>query len=167
MLALVRGVEPGVEPSESRDPLDPLDSLDSRILLAEDARMSFARIGARVNLSAPAVKRRVDKLVARGVIDAFTVRLDPEALGWRTEAFVEVHCAEQTSPARMRETFEAYPGVGAASSVTGDADAVVQVRAHDMRHLEDVVERIAAEPFVRRTRSTVVLSPLVRRDLPR
>ena len=146
----------------------PLDAIDAAILamLAEDGRASYARIGARVNLSAPAVKRRVDRLRERGVIDAFTVRLDPTALGWGTEAFVEVHCAEQTSPTRMRDTFAAYPEVIAASSVTGDADAVVHVRAHDMRHLESVVERIAAEPFVRRTRSTVVLSALVRRDLP-
>ncbi len=119
-----------------------------------------------MNLSAPAVKRRVDRLLERGVIDTFTVRLDPATLGWGTEAFVEVHCMEQTSPARMRDTFEAYPEVIAASSVTGDADAVLEVRAHDMRHLEQVVERIAAEPFVLRTRSTVVLNPLVRRPGP-
>ncbi len=146
-----------------------LDPLDEAILavLVEDGRASYAKVGSRVNLSAPAVKRRVDRLVERGVIDAFTVRLDPAALGWGTEAFVEVHCAEQTSPSRMRETFEAYPEVVTASSVTGDADAVLKVRAHDTRHLEQVVERIAAEPFVRRTRSTVVLSALVRRDVPR
>ncbi|NKY40179.1 Lrp/AsnC family transcriptional regulator, partial [Cellulomonas septica] len=39
-------------------------------------------------------------------------------------------------------------------TVTGDVDLVVQVRARDMRHLERVVERLAAEPFVSRTRST-------------
>lgn len=141
-------------------PTGPLDPLDAAIVaaLVADGRASYARIGAAVNLSAPAVKRRVDRLVERGVIDAFTVRLDPAALGWQAEAFVEVHCAEQTSPARMREAFEAHPEVVSASSVTGDA--------HDVRHLEQVVEAIAAEPFVRRTRSTVVLSPLVRRDLP-
>lgn len=150
------------------EPSGPLDPLDAAILavLAEDGRASYSRIGARVSLSAPAVKRRVDRLVERGVIDAFTVRLDPSALGWRTEAFVEVHCVEQTSPARMREAFETYPEVVAASSVTGDADAVLEVRARDMRHLEQVVERIAAEPFVRRTRSSVILSPLVRRPEP-
>jgi DNA-binding Lrp family transcriptional regulator len=42
-------------------------------------------------------------------------------------------------------------------------DLVVQVRARDMKHLEQVVERFAAEPFVSRTRSTIVLSALVRR----
>ncbi len=51
----------------------------------------------------------------------------------------------------------------AASTVTGDADAVAQVFASDMRHFERVLERIAGEPFVERTRSVLVLSPLLRR----
>lgn len=147
-----------------------LDRIDRAILdhLARDARASFATIGARVNLSAPAVKRRVDRLRERGVIDAFTVRLDPAALGWATEAIVEVYCAGATSPQTMRAALERYPEVVSASTVTGEADAVVHVRAHDVRHLDDVVERINAESFVVRTRSTVLLTPLVRRpDVPR
>ena len=147
----------------------PLDRIDTSILdaLAKDARVSFARIGTQVNLSAPAVKRRVDRLRDRGVIDGFTVRLDPAALGWATEALVEVYCTGSTSPSTMRVAFERYPEVVTASTVTGEADAVVQVRAHDVRHLDEVVERINAEPFVVRTRSTVVLTPLVRRpDVP-
>lgn len=142
-----------------------LDRIDAAILdqLAQDARASFARIGMQVNLSASAVKRRVDRLRARGVIDGFTVRLDPAALGWATEAHVEVFCIGSTTPATMRDAFARYPEVVAASTVTGEADAVVHVRAHDVRHLDEVVERINAEPFVRRTRSTVVLTPLVRR----
>ena len=146
-----------------------LDPIDAAILreLGRDARVIFARIGAVVNLSAPAVKRRVDRLKARGVIDGFTVRLDPGATGWATEAYVEVYAAGSTRPALMREAFEHYAEIVAASTVTGDADAIVQVRARDMAHLEDVVERLNAEPFVVRTRSSVVLTPLVRRpDLP-
>ncbi|MEN0128962.1 MAG: Lrp/AsnC family transcriptional regulator [Brevundimonas sp.] len=142
-----------------------LDDLDLAILrvLSVDARATFAQVGEQVSLSAPAVKRRVDRLRDRGVIRGFTVRLDPAALGWHTEAFVEVYCQGSTSPATMRAAVEQYPEVVAASTVTGDVDLVVQVRARDMRHLEQVVERFAAEPFVSRTRSTVVLSALVRR----
>ncbi|MBO1752186.1 Lrp/AsnC family transcriptional regulator [Actinotalea sp. BY-33] len=142
-----------------------LDPLDAAILehLAQDARASFAVVGARVNLSASAVKRRVDRLRADGVISGFTARVDPAALGWSTEAYVEVHCGGSTSPLTMREAFTRYPEIVAASTVTGEADAVVQIRARDVRHLDEVVERINAEPFVRRTRSTVVLTPLVRR----
>lgn len=40
---------------------------------------------------------------------------------------------------------------------------MVQVFASDMRHFERVLERIAGEPFVERTKSVLVLSPLLRR----
>ncbi|AEE44881.1 Lrp/AsnC family transcriptional regulator [Cellulomonas fimi] len=145
------------------------DALDAAILrvLSRDARATYAQVGQQVSLSAPAVKRRVDRLRESGVIRGFTVRLDPAAMGWHTEAFVELFCHGSTSPATMRDAVEQYPEVVAASTVTGDVDLVVQVRARDMRHLERVVERLAAEPFVSRTRSTVVLSALVRRpDVP-
>ncbi|MFE9021797.1 Lrp/AsnC family transcriptional regulator [Streptomyces sp. NPDC007808] len=142
-----------------------LNDLDERIVhaLAEDARRSYADIGALVGLSAPAVKRRVDRLRATGAITGFTVRVDPSALGWETEGFVEIYCRHNTSPDTIRRGLERYQEVVAASTVTGDADAVVQVFASDMRHFERVLERIAGEPFVERTKSVLVLSPLLRR----
>ncbi|MEC4015523.1 Lrp/AsnC ligand binding domain-containing protein, partial [Streptomyces sp. H27-D2] len=53
--------------------------------------------------------------------------------------------------------------VASASPDPGDADAMVQIFASDMRHFERVLERIAGEPFVERTKSVLVLSPLLRR----
>ncbi|WP_298461489.1 Lrp/AsnC family transcriptional regulator [uncultured Cellulomonas sp.] len=142
-----------------------LDDLDEAILheLGKDARASYADIGAVVSLSAPAVKRRVDRLRASGVIRGFTVRLEPSALGWETEAYVELFCSGSTSPSTMRSAVERYPEVISASTVTGEVDLLLHLRARDMRHLERVVERLNAEPFTARTRSTIVLSPLVRR----
>ena len=142
-----------------------LDALDEAIIheLALDARASYAEIGSVVSLSAPAVKRRVDRLRASGVIRGFTVRLEPAALGWETEAYVELFCSGSTSPRTMRTAVERYPEVTSASTVTGEVDLLLHLRAGDMRHLERVVERLNAEPFVARTRSTIVLSALVRR----
>lgn len=50
--------------------MDRLDDTDERILaeLAEHARATFAEIGHKVSLSAPAVKRRVDRMLESGVI---------------------------------------------------------------------------------------------------
>ena len=99
-----RDGDPGAAATAPAAPARPdaLDSIDTAILreLSRDARTSFARIGAVVNLSAPAVKRRVDRLRETGVIDGFTVRLDPGHLGWSTEAHVEVYCQGATSPRR-------------------------------------------------------------------
>jgi DNA-binding Lrp family transcriptional regulator len=145
-----------------------IDAVDQRIiaLLAADARASYAEIGARVSLSAPAVKRRVDRLRASGVIKGFTAVIDPAAVGWTTEAFVELFCTGRTTPAQITVATRRHPEVIGAYTVSGQADALVHLRAADIGHLEQALERLRAEPFVTSTRSMVVLSRLVEIPTP-
>lgn len=142
-----------------------LDDIDQQIVAAlrVDARASFAEIGASVGLSAPAVKRRVDRLRSSGVITGFAAVVDPSALGWATEAYVEVYCQGKTTPAMIAAAVSRHPEVVDACTVSGEADALVHVMAADMRHFEEVLERIGAEKFVVRTKSVLVLSRLLRR----
>ena len=139
-----------------------MDEMDRQIvaLLSVDARASYAEIGAKVSLSAPAVKRRVDRLRAGGVIRGFTTVLDPAAVGWTTEAFVELFCTGKTSPDQLRAATTRHPEVVGAYTVSGEADALVHLRAEDMKALEQALERLRAEPFVTTTRSMIVLSRL-------
>ncbi|WP_229399142.1 Lrp/AsnC family transcriptional regulator [Micromonospora okii] len=139
-----------------------IDAVDQRIiaLLVADARASYADIGSRVSLSAPAVKRRVDRLRAAGVIKGFTAVVDPAAVGWTTEAFVELFCAGRTTPAQIGVAVRRHPEVVGAYTVSGEADALVHLRAADISHLEEALERLRAESFVTSTRSTIVLSRL-------
>jgi DNA-binding Lrp family transcriptional regulator len=141
------------------------DDLDRRIVaaLVDDARATYAEVGSLVGLSAPAVKRRVDRLRASGAITGFSAQVDPRALGWTTEAYVELFCRGRTSPGDIGAAVAKHPEVIDACTVTGEADALVHIRAADVRHFEQVVERIGAEPFVVRTRSVIVLSRLVHR----
>src|SRR5689334_2483782 len=140
-----------------------MDEVDRAIIasLTKDARASYAEIGAAVSLSAPAVKRRVDRLRSTGVIQGFTAVIDPAAVGWTTEAFVELFCTGRTTPAQIRAATRAHPEVVGAYTVSGEADALVHLRAADMAHLEQALERLRAEPFVTSTRSMIVLSRLV------
>ncbi|HEY5360917.1 MAG TPA: Lrp/AsnC family transcriptional regulator [Streptosporangiaceae bacterium] len=142
-----------------------LDELDRRIVaaLVDDARATYAEVGAQVGLSAPAVKRRVDRLRGSGAITGFSARVDPSALGWTTEAYVELFCRGRTSPADIAAAVAQHPEIIDACTITGEADALLHIRAADVRHFERVVERIGAEPFVVRTRSVIVLSRLVNR----
>jgi DNA-binding Lrp family transcriptional regulator len=142
-----------------------LDPLDERILhrLLEDARASYAEIGDQVGLSAPAVKRRVDRLRSAGAITGYTAVVDPAALGWTTEAYVELFCQGKTSPREILDAVSRHPEVVTACTVSGDADALLHVFASDVRHFEQVLERISAEPFVARTKSVIVLSRLLQR----
>jgi DNA-binding Lrp family transcriptional regulator len=141
------------------------DELDKRIVgaLVANARATYAEIGAEVGLSAPAVKRRVDRLRSEGAITGFSATVDPSALGWTTEAYVELFCRGRTSPADIAAAVSRYPEVTGAATITGEADALLHIRAANVQHFEQVVERIGAEPFVVRTRSVIVLSRLVSR----
>ncbi|MEV6067201.1 Lrp/AsnC family transcriptional regulator [Nocardia sp. NPDC052001] len=142
-----------------------MDEIDRRILahLLKQARASFQEIGAIVGLSAPAVKRRVDKMVAAGQITGFTALVNPAALGWRTEAYVEVYYRDNISPAELRRSLEPIPQVIGIWTIAGEADALVHVMATDMAEIEVTVERIRENARVGRTRSSIVMSRLLER----
>ncbi len=145
-----------------------LDETDHAIIAAlmADARSSFAEIGQAVALSAPAVKRRVDRLRAAGVIKGFTTIVDPAAFGGSTEAFVELFCTGRTTPAQIAAAARKHPAVIGAYTVSGEADAIVHLRAADIPHLEQALERLRSESFVTSTRSMIVLSRLIERPSP-
>jgi DNA-binding Lrp family transcriptional regulator len=142
-----------------------IDTIDRRIvaLLREDARRSFQDIGRRVSLSPPAVKRRVDRLEAAGVIRGYTAVVDPARFGWTTEGFVSLYTEGRVSAAQVRAAAAAHPEVVAAYTVAGQASAILHVRAADTKHLEDVLERIRDSPGVSATQTQVVLSTLFER----
>ena len=148
--------------------MDRLDETDERILteLSEHARATFAEIGQKVNLSAPAVKRRVDRMLDTGVIKSFTTVIDRNALGWNTEAYVQVFCHGRISPEVLRAAWVDIPEVVSAATVTGTSDAILHVLARDMQHLEAALERIRSSADIERSESTVVLSNLIDRMRP-
>jgi DNA-binding Lrp family transcriptional regulator len=143
----------------------PVDAIDRQVVgcLLRNGRATFAEIGAEVGLSAPAAKRRVDRLVSGGAIRGFTAVIDPAALGWTTEAYVEVYCRGTVAPQDLQRSLEQVPEVVSACTVTGSADALLQMLATDITHLEQAMERVRREPNVDHTESVIVLSRLIDR----
>jgi DNA-binding Lrp family transcriptional regulator len=141
------------------------DAVDQQIIayLTENGRATFAEIGEAVGLSAPAAKRRVDRLVADRTITGFTALVDPAAAGATMEAFVELHCRGRTSPDALRAIVAPHPAVTAAYSVTGEADALVHLQCSGVDELEGTVERIRDDERVVRTSTVIVLSRLLDR----
>ena len=144
-----------------------MDDIDRQIvaLLRQNARRSFQSIGMRVSLSAPAVKRRVDRLEQAGVLRGYTAVVDPAAMGWSTHAFVALFCEGRMSAAEVARAVDRHPEVVAAYTVAGEASAMLHVRAEDTAHLEAALERIRDAPGVVRTQTQVVLSTLFERPV--
>ncbi len=142
-----------------------MDALDRSIVhhLLRDSRTTYGRIGSEVSLSAPAVKRRVDRLVREGAIRGFTAVLDPTVLDWDVEAYVWVYCEGAPDPDEVRAQLEDVPEVVQATTISGTADMVLRLQARDTAELERAVRRLRALPTVARTESAVVLSRLIDR----
>jgi Lrp/AsnC family transcriptional regulator, leucine-responsive regulatory protein len=143
----------------------PMDTADRQILalLVEDGRRTYDDIARQISLSAPAVKRRVDRLRARGALQGFTAVVDHTALGDHTEALIELFFAPGTLLDAVAATLLRHPEVVEAWSVTGEADAIARVRTHDNGDLERLIMELQRDGLVQRTRSQVVLSQLVSR----
>jgi DNA-binding Lrp family transcriptional regulator len=142
-----------------------MDAMDRKILalLVEDGRRSYGDMAARVGLSAPSVKRRVDRLRASGALEGFTALVEHGAMGWHTEALVELFFRPGTTLEEVAEVLREHPEVAEAWSVTGEADAIARVRTEDNRDLERLIIDLQRDGLVERTRSQVVMSRLVSR----
>jgi len=150
----------------NNSPYTPLmDSLDYGIIdrLRLNARAGYGDIGEVIGLSASAVKRRVDRLVADGVIRNFTIQVDPAVDGLSTEAYVELFCRGTVAPDELKRMLSGIPEVVDAGTVTGSADAIVHMRSRDIPSLELALERVRLAPNVDHTRSAIVLSRLIHR----
>jgi DNA-binding Lrp family transcriptional regulator len=129
--------------------------------LVEDGRRTYDDVAGRVGLSAPSVKRRVDRLRESGALEGFTAVVDHGAMGWNTEALVELFYQPGTTLDRVAKTLREHPEVVEAWSVTGEADAIARVRTEDNAALERLIMDLQRNGLVLRTRSQVVMSRLV------
>ncbi|MCL6414415.1 Lrp/AsnC family transcriptional regulator [Aestuariirhabdus sp. Z084] len=141
-----------------------LDSINSKILIAlqENARISFAKLGERVHLSAPAVAERVRKMEAAGIITGYGVRVDLDKLGYPIVALVQckVFGAKEKALKQLLlerdEVVECY-------NVTGEQAFIVKLAVKSLALLDEVLEEICA---VSDTNTMVVLKEPVHRVLP-
>jgi Lrp/AsnC family transcriptional regulator, leucine-responsive regulatory protein len=140
------------------DPLE-LDDTDREIieLLREDARRTFADIAPRVSLSAPAVKRRVDRLERERVITGYTVLLDHAKLGQPLQAFTELRFAGNSHVDEIAGIADDIPEVQTVFTTAGDPDALAWIRVRDVDDLKRVIDLLRRSGRVTGTKTLMVL----------
>ena len=136
-----------------------LDGTDLEIvaLLEQDSRRPLADIGRQVSLSAPAVKRRMDRLEQLGVITGYTITIDHAKLGWPLEAFCELRFAGTTRVDDISSVGKDIREVSAVFTTAGDPDALVWMRVKDVDDLKRVIDRLRRSGTVVGTKTLMVL----------
>lgn len=119
-----------------------LDRFDSQILreLQKNSSVSMADLAERIGLSTSACHRRVKLLEASGMIDGYSARVNPKALGLDLEVFVDITLTSQS-----RESMQAfekavllYDEILECVLTTGTADYILRIAARDVSDYDNI-----------------------------
>ena len=142
-----------------------LDETNRRIVdeLRTDARLSMAELGRRVNLSAPAVADRVQRLEREGVITGYRATIDPKAIGYPLAAVVRIRPASRQLH-KIPEVAEETPEVVECYRITGEDCFLVMLHLRAMEDLEAILDRFVL--YGQTTTSIIHSAPVGPRPLP-
>ena len=141
-----------------------LDDTDQAILevLLKDSRTSLKDLGQQVGLSSPSVAERLRRLEERGVIRAFTIDINPQALGYTLQAVVRI----RPLPGKLhsvQKLIEDTPQFVECDKVTGDDCFVAKLHVRSIEHLDQILDRIANQA---ETNTAIVKAQPIKRRPP-
>jgi Lrp/AsnC family transcriptional regulator, leucine-responsive regulatory protein len=136
-----------------------LDPIDHRILreLRRDARISWRELGDVVHMSPTSAADRVRRMERDGVIEGYTVRVDPDALGRTVRAVVDVSLAAGDQVDAFEHRLAQRDEVVFAAYVTGTADYSINVECVGADGLDAFVRWLRADVGVARTETKLLL----------
>jgi len=140
------------------------DDVDVRILaaLARDARISVAELARSVGLSPPSAAERIKRLEEAGVIEGYTVSIDPRALGFSIAARLRV----RPVPGELNmvaDILRTLPEIVECDRVTGEDCFVARAHLRSIEDLERLIDRIIPHAM---TTTSIIQSTLVKRRPP-
>jgi Lrp/AsnC family leucine-responsive transcriptional regulator len=116
-----------------------MDSIDKQIIeiLSQNANTTTTEICSRVNLSVPAVNKRIQKLQSDGIIRSFTILTDGKKIKKPITAFILLVLRYGEGVGTLMEYISKDPDVLECYAITGEYDYLMKVCAADVEALED------------------------------
>ena len=148
-----------------------LDKFDIAILeaLQKDARLSLQELGKQVGLTASPCWSRVKRMEEAGVIEGYSVRVNPEKVGLAEAVILHVTLDSHSDEALFEfgRALEAIPEVMEAFLVSGDYDYYIRVAVDGTRGYERFLrEQLYKIPGIRNSKSSFVLRRLKQSQIP-
>jgi len=142
-----------------------LDLVDRQLLaeLGRNSRMSASELATVVGLTRQSVTERIERLRAGGVIQRFTLALDPEKVGLTVRAYIAItmmpHCTEEAERGVI-DVLERDPWVQECYRVTGEDYFQIRVVAPSIENIKNLVLMLRATQVVQNTRTMLALETL-------
>ncbi|SHF24185.1 Lrp/AsnC family transcriptional regulator, leucine-responsive regulatory protein [Modicisalibacter ilicicola DSM 19980] len=141
-----------------------LDETDARILaaLVENSRISIVNLARRIGMSSPGVSERMKRLEEAGVIDNYTITVNPDALGLPLAVYLRI----RPIPGEMQTVvniLKNLPEVVDCDRITGEDCFIARAHVRSVAHMEELIDKLIP---VAMTNTSIVQSSPVARRLP-
>ena len=145
------------------DTLSP-DDLDHRLLdlLRRDARLPIAKLAKALGISRASVYARLGRLQSGGVIEGFTVRVNPNYDRNLLRAHVLMKVTAKLARATEKQ-LQAMPDIIALHAISGVYDLIAILEARSAAELNELIDRIGALAGVESTTSSILLATKISR----
>ena len=139
-----------------------MDAADRKILriLVDDARASVAEIARQVGMSAPSVSERIKRLQDGGIVEGYTIRINPAAFGLPLSAWLRIRPVPGQL-ATVAEILQGIPEISQCDRVTGEDCFIARVHVRSVLDLERVIDQII--PYAMTNTAIIQSSPVPER----
>ena len=136
-----------------------LDDIDRKIItvLGKDARTSLRKISELVNVSLGTVSNRVKKMEKKGIIEGYSVILNPNHIGWELNVVIGLRI-QKGRLIEIQEKIAKDSRVYGVYDVTGDFDSMILARAKNRKDLDDLSKNVLSINGVERSITHLVLN---------
>lgn len=144
-----------------------MDSIDRSLLsaLQTDSSRSIADLAEDIGTSTSGCQRRIKSLEASGYIIGFSAMLDPQRLGLKLQAFVEITLNSQSREAmdRFEQVVGDFDDILECHLMSGNADYILRIAAHDLEQFDRIHrECLSRLPGVSSMRSSFAIRTIKR-----
>ncbi|WP_179367583.1 Lrp/AsnC family transcriptional regulator [Winogradskyella forsetii] len=122
-----------------------MDDIDHKIIemLSANARESFATIGKSVDLSAPAVGKRVKQLEEKGFILGYSIQLNHDKLGIQVKAYIILKIHQSSTIRTAYNQINYFKEVQRCDRITGEDSLCILAFFRNNKELVNLLERIS------------------------
>lgn len=116
-----------------------MDKIDMKLLrlLSANADRTAQELTEHVHLSVAAINKRIAKLKADGVIERYTVKLNPQKIGKPVVAYIMVVVTQFSDVEKFERLVKQELDIVECHAVTGEYDYLLKVYAKDILSLEE------------------------------
>lgn len=142
-----------------------LDYIDAKILamLVANARTPIAEIARELNMSSPSANERIKKLEDIGIIQNYTITVNPGIVGYDLAVWIRIHPLPGKL-SKVVEVLKSIPEIVECDRMTGDDCFMAKAYIKKITDLEQLIDTLL--PYAKTNTSVIQASPFAKRLPP-